>query len=490
MRIAMLYGYGLRGSGSAVYTHDLIRPLCHQGHDVQLVFHEQNSHEITTRGESSWSNGKAIVARRLQGRGALTYHALSNIEIPVTYPRPELPRTVFLSEMDEAAQEEYIQHCLTYLLSLHVHAPIDHVITHHLALLPEVARRFQQQTHVPFSIIAHGTGLLYGVQQSASLKDIAARYLPKAQCVVTLNASLQTRISAEFPRLQWNPLVMAPGIDTQAFRPMSNRQSSLLRSTAPGIYGIRRPTTRTLVYAGRLIADKGLHGLLAAIPHIIRQAPDTRVLIAGEGANGKTLKRAWDALCTGDCKIFIKLCRRACIARATNSHDANTLFAPLENFFQSVDAEYIRSARMCRERVSWMGNLDRTAMARLYRQADLCVLPSLVAEAHPLSLCEALACATPVLGSNHSGIQAIFDEIEHSTPGLSQRFRFIDTSPNWTTQFALQCGSLLARPPSIEEMYKVRRHIRQHYSWEALLSELLPSQQATTHAQERISVLP
>jgi D-inositol-3-phosphate glycosyltransferase len=61
------------------------------------------------------------------------------------------------------------------------------------------------------------------------------------------------------------------------------------------------------------------------------------------------------------------------------------------------------------DRVALLGNVPRSELGQIYREADMLVLPS-VSDAFPLVALEAMACGTPVLATKVSGLPAMIED--------------------------------------------------------------------------------
>jgi glycosyltransferase involved in cell wall biosynthesis len=150
-----------------------------------------------------------------------------------------------------------------------------------------------------------------------------------------------------------NAQVLAPGVDVGAFRPPAADTDR-----------------RSVLYTGRLersSAWKGVHVLIAAFAKVAQRFPDTELRLAGDG----------DAIAS---------------------------------LAQLADSLGIRS------RVTFLGGLDHATLASEYGAARVAVLPSLTeSESFGMSLVEAMACATPVIGSRIGGIPHV---ISHERNGL------------------------------------------------------------------------
>ena len=64
---------------------------------------------------------------------------------------------------------------------------------------------------------------------------------------------------------------------------------------------------KILLFVGRLIVSKGVHGVLVALPSILAQQPDTRLIVVGHGPLREPLEAMLFALDTGNRGLFQKI---------------------------------------------------------------------------------------------------------------------------------------------------------------------------------------
>lgn len=121
---------------------------------------------------------------------------------------------------------------------------------------------------------------------------------------------------------------------------------------------------RILAFLGRLVFEKGVHTLLAAMPLVLARFPDSKLVIAGTGPERDALEEL--ALSLGD-------------------------------------------------RVSFTGFLDEADKCLLLHSAELCIFPSLY-EPFGLVALEAMASGTPLIVSNTGGLVEI---VNHGINGCT-----------------------------------------------------------------------
>ncbi len=121
-----------------------------------------------------------------------------------------------------------------------------------------------------------------------------------------------------------------------------------------------------VVFAGRLVYEKGVHDLLAAVPRLRRRHPGLKVVIAGDGPHVAELK---------------------------------------------AQAKRLRLGRS----VAWTGFLDSGQLPILAAAADCAVVPSIY-EPFGMVALEAAAAGTPLVVANTGGLREI---VEHGITGLT-----------------------------------------------------------------------
>jgi glycosyltransferase involved in cell wall biosynthesis len=143
-----------------------------------------------------------------------------------------------------------------------------------------------RQANVPVVITCHGSDVrLLG--QSAFLRRVARKILPKARTITTVSRVMRTDLKSSVPELESTVrLEIAPlPVDL----PLFERGASVTKVTPP-----------LILFAGNLIAAKGVDVLLAAFATIRNEGIDCRLKFLGEGALSDELKRTAASLGVGD----------------------------------------------------------------------------------------------------------------------------------------------------------------------------------------------
>ncbi|MFC1631385.1 glycosyltransferase family 4 protein [Candidatus Omnitrophota bacterium] len=161
-----------------------------------------------------------------------------------------------------------------------------------------------------------------------------------------------------------------------------------------------------VLYAGRLEFRKGVHVLIRAVPHVLKEIPQAKFIFVGDDCGMKTY-----------------------------------LLAKVKQLKLEDSVEF--STQMPRDKL-----IER------YHESTLCVVPSLW-ENHPYSVLEPLACAKPVIASNVGGIGEI---IEHQINGIL-------IPPGSVTSLAQAIVGVLNDVSLRERLsHNARRYIEQEYA--------------------------
>jgi glycosyltransferase involved in cell wall biosynthesis len=167
------------------------------------------------------------------------------------------------------------------------------------------------------------------------------------------------------------------------------------------------PTGPILFTIGRLVHEKGIHVLLAAMPAVLACFPQARLIIAGAG--------------------------------------------PMQGELEAL-------ARLSGAAVQFAGFVDGAAKWRLYAQAAVSVFPSLY-EPFGLVALEAMAAGSPVVAARTGGLA---ETIRHNADGLL-------VHPGSASALAKAICRLLAEPAIAARLaQRARRKIIRQYGWTAI----------------------
>ncbi len=179
------------------------------------------------------------------------------------------------------------------------------------------------------------------------------RYLRRSRSVIFVSRWVRDQAVQTYDLRPTNSRVVRNAVDTNLFRP---NHEGLFRGVPEGPWDpAERPFT--LLFAGRLLAQKGLGTLLEAMRFL---PPEARLLVAGPG----------------DPEPWRELASRFGIPS---------------------------------DRVSFLGTVPFERMPALYHRADVVVLPSF-AESCPMTALEAMAAGVPLIAANVGGVPEIVED--------------------------------------------------------------------------------
>lgn len=525
MRIAMLHGYLLHGSGSNIYVQNVTRELAKLGHEIHLFcqeLHPRQFHFIK----------KAV---RVDEGLMNTYYKREGDEKTVLFnPTLEL-LPVYVMDRYEGFQQvklfinllteelnEYIRRNLKNISVFFEQFDYDIIHANHLVMMPYLAKCLKERYQVPYIITPHGSALVYTIQKDKRYENFAIEGLENANYVIPGNINFRDRILRFFeftiPNL-YNKIQIVPlGVDTKLFVPIpkENRKAALswlcelfsqlsggkkrkdefeylqeislmekrsittiLQNIPP--YSQKKPdesiiqkfqtinplVDRVLIFCGRLIAGKGIQNFLAAIIPLLIRYSDLKVLIVGAGP-----LREWGEWFIRAGSIGNYDMMNALISWIKHkSKDERHLWEPLTYFIDTQDPRYFQSYRFDPSRVIFTGFLDHTCLAPLLTLAEWACFPSLVPESFGLVLVEAAACGVIPIVTYFSGFKEILDEFKDTLPRsvfplLTLPFSGTEVIP----QLIENISKLYKTIPPISE--SLRELAIQKFSWEQVTIKL------------------
>lgn len=177
--------------------------------------------------------------------------------------------------------------------------------------------------------------------------------------ICTVNSTATAAAVSEIAGISHKLLVIPPGVNPKVFHPIIPIKNSEVKSRN----GDTIPKILTLT---RLIKWKGTRYLIEAMAIVLKQLPEARLIVCGDGVERNNLE---------------ELAQRLGLSK----------------------------------NIKFMGRVPNDQLPDYYRKASVFVLPSIVndtgeTEAFGVVLLEAMACGTPVVGSNVGGIPDIITD--------------------------------------------------------------------------------
>ena len=381
MRILLWHGYLLTGSGSNVYTANIAREWRAGGHDVLVVCQEPHADGVPyvdavgdfdrDNKRVEWRDTGAAPAG--PGRCTVVRPWIGSVLPVYVYDAYEGFTVKRFVELTDEELEVYTKRNVTALVTaIEMHRP-DAIITGHEVMGPFIAREACARTGTSYVAKLHGSALEFAVKVQPRYRDFAIAGLSDASIVVGGSRYMVEEAASVVPGWLDRAVVVNPGCDVGLFRPVE-----------------RTPSPVPLVgYVGKLIASKGVHNLLAALPLV---AGEVRAVIVGYGGFAEGIRALWDALHSGDADRALEIAR-------TGEH------GPLESLMellQSPPPRYFERASQIE--VEFPGRLEHGPLARTLPYFDVLVVPSVLAEAFGLVAAEAAACGVLPIVPAHSGI--------------------------------------------------------------------------------------
>jgi len=473
LRVAIVHGYFLHDSGSAIYARELSRDLVRAGHEVTLVCQEQHPEEfdfIDSVHELDAANinftevmcrapvfaGSCRLVRPHLGGALLTF-------VPGPFPGFEaVPFQQAASEQIEA----YVNATTLALQSTFDRWPPDLVQANHLITQPLAVTR-ALQGRAPYVVTLHGSELNFSLKNDSRLAPLAIEGMAGAAAIFALSSSslqeLREFAAASGVDLGGRAAELPPGVDTELFSPEND---------APRLPGFIRALVEDadniVVYAGRLLWTKGLQYAVAALPMILAERPGLQLLVAGEGPMLDPLQAFIQALSEGDFDLAVSLTMNEAQLQAGEGYGA-----VLPAMSQVERELYLKGGRGLAGHVHFLGHLGHDQLASLFAAADISLAPSVFPEAFGLVSIEALASGALPVATYQTGLRTPLsaaaglladDTLRNLRPGVAL-----------TTALAGEVLHLLQAYPTGDMAFRQRLHrlATERFSWRVAANTML-----------------
>ncbi len=520
MRVLILHGYLLRGTGSNVYTAQLARALGRQGHEVHVVCQERRAEELAfvdAVGDWDGPGGAARLRTVRTGGGVTVWRApLPGGVLPVYVADAyEGVRAVPLTELDDAAVAAYVDGTVAAVRDVVARTGCEIALAGHLVLAPAVLAR---AAAVPYAVKVHGSALEYTVKvQPGRFGPWAAEGLAPARAVLVGSRHTAESLWAAMgdPALAARTRLGPPGVDVEAFAPAADPAAAragvralaadlaaAAAAPAPAATGssfdrdvgeasralarLERADGPLVAYVGKLIVSKGVDLLAAAWPLVLARAPGATLAVVGFGAYRPAFERLLAALAAGDFAAVAALAREGRAAEGGPAAPLHHLEAFLAGLRGAARDAYVAAARALPERVVLTGRLEHAELTGLLPACAAQVVPSTFPEAFGMVAAEAAACGTLPIVAGHSGLAEVADALAPAVPGAVRPLLRFAVGPEAVPAIAERVTDWLATPAPVRAQTTAAlvRVARERFSWEGVARGVLAA------AQGRVDELP
>ena len=479
--ICILHGYLLEGSGSNLWTRSIIQSLCRQGKTVHLVcqenhpeiydfistvvyYHEDGSMETGLERETPY-HGQCIMHKPYIGRTLPVYVWDRYEEFSDVQP---------MIRLSDEKISKYVENNVRVLTHIVKNYGVNAIHANHAVLMSVVAQRMYDELGIPYAVMPHGSALEYTVKKDPRFFKMASQAFEKAELIFVIGKEIRNRVTAMFPLIHGLETKMTDlnlGVDTDLFRPIPRMQreqhikalyealadvprgrTTLMRQmleqklfsemtqnelmnavrensdydpkntdkdAETALSAINWRKDRVILYVGRLIAGKGIHLILAALPFIFQKHPDAKMVIVGHGPLREPLEAFIFALENGLRTLVENIVQWGSELGGAGKKP----FREIQFYFEQLESDglsdaYFEAAKnhIRKDRIVFTGYLKHRELRYLFPSCDVAIFPSIVAEAGPLVFLEAMASGCFPMGAYFAGMAASIDSVAGSIP--------------------------------------------------------------------------
>jgi len=467
----LVHGYLLSQTGSNLYTKYLARELCRAGNDVELLSQDdkvmdldfvENSFRFTS-GNGSVSLMKKQVTKYSGKCTAFQADIGGLLPVFVKDDYEGFKVKTFL-ELSGNELRGYLNANLTALKWLINNRDIDVMQLNHGVIFPYIASRIAPDIRPPCIIVIHGSGIEFIVKKSAVYRRYALIGLRSATKIIAVSQYVKDLIINIFGRDLAGKIELIPaGVDLSNFtktndrkRSMSNFQGAvsnqnllncngfsqeiqgeMLKHVGHGpritdavkrihqSYNDRRADAdlakklatlsvndKIILFVGKIMASKGVHLAIAALPLVVASETDVKLVVVGFGEERETLELLIDALSGADNKS-IKILSKSIDNKISHRPYLSSFFNRLR--VTGKFAAYLNSAVGLRRHIIFTGLLGHGETGYLEQLADIQLVVSLLPEAFGLVVLEGVACGAIPIIANHSGLRDLAEVLENES---------------------------------------------------------------------------
>ena len=524
MKIAMLHGYLLRGSGSNIYVRNVTEELVKLKNNVYLFCQERHPEDFPFIKEAyRVEKGKLVKyhEKKIPHGAILVNPGLDLLPVYVMDKYPEFKEVKLFIDLSDEELSEYIKLNLDAMQVFFEKIEFDIIHANHLIMMPYIASHLSQRYNVPYIVTPHGSSLEYTIKKDPKFLKFAIEGIKNAKFILPGNETFKERLVNYFkefiPEISQKIKIIPLGVDTSLFSPISpkerksviprlinslkNEQHGRTREFALNFlknirnatvndidtilssipsYSQRHPDEdlsekllsidvdkdRLIAFVGRLIPGKGLHNFLLASIKLLQKFDNLKVIITGAGPMREWAEWLIYAASNGNVKIMKALIEWG----MKNFESEKWVWMSLLGFLNAHIKDY-ETIRFDFKRVIFTGFLEHHYLAPLLALAEVSCFPSLVPESFGLVLLEAAAtCSIPV-ATYFSGFKGILDTFKSVIPKKYFQLLILPMGNSEMISRIIENVSIILER-QLDLCEPLRRIVLKEYSWSSVARKL------------------
>jgi glycosyltransferase involved in cell wall biosynthesis len=496
MKILIVHGYLLRGTGSNIYNANLAQALAGMGHDVHLLCQDRDAEQLEWVDHiGTWDGGELTVRDlgRARGPGSVTVYRppIGNLlPVYVEDPYEGFEARAFPRLSDEEA-EHYIRVNVDAVNDVRdTIGGEDAALANHLIMGPVIFARAGVR---PYAVKNHGSDLEYIVKPHPRFVPYAREGLEPAASVLVGSHHTAASLWEAVPLdgLEEKTGMGPPGVDTDGFRAIPDAEK------VPALHDLARriagsPPSATfgrdeggavealgeyasaagprVMFVGKLIVSKGVDLLVAAWPLVHAANPGARLLLVGFGAYEVGLRALVTALGDGDLGAVRHIAEAG---RELEGGEAGPL-GYLTAFLDSLPEGYRDAATAAAGTISFGGRFEHDEVASVLPASDAMVVPSTFPEAFGMVAAEGASCGVLPVCAAHSGLAEVTRTLSDEVPAVAGLISF-GLGPDAIPDLAGRINAWLALDPA--ERARIGRDIAEsadrNWSWQGVARDVI-----------------
>lgn len=525
MKIVMVHGYFLKGTGSNLLVGNCCRELCKMGHQVNLFCQEndpdqfdfiEKGFDFNDQNSDSWM----VYQNETPYPGKChLYRPNLNGFLPVyVYDDYQGYQVKTFTNCSKTEIESYLENNCRAINTALINSQTDMVWTNHTIMQPVyVARSHLGSSQSHHVMTVHGSCLNFSVRNSGLLQDYAREAIANADRIAFVSHFSKDEFLEFFDndvRINEKSVVISGGVDLEKFitltdssdkQPVIDSLVSELKLAArqlPSNPDLNEGLWKTdadiiaklekidfsneqiILYYGKYLWTKGVQLIIAAAPLIIMDHHQVRFLLVGFGSSRSYFEAMIAALDQGDQAAFTKLISHPETADGEIDPCSARFFTALMKKLDDPDfarAYFAEAKDKIAAAFVLTGFLGHNQLKSLIACADITVATSIFPEAFGLVAAEALSSGIIPVQTDHSGfsevIKRYIDEFDDVFDRHSLKLLALDDQ--LVLNLASNISVLLSdyQAMSSQERQQLRQRARKisvdNYSWESVVKNYL-----------------